>query len=738
MTTSRSLRRLFFCALAWAPLLSACHDEASTGPAAAAPPAGDDALVALYFDAQGDALAHQGPALDGVEKEGKSFYLAVRKNVLADRWFLSAYLKQFHPDGGGFSIGTRVVSFRVQNGKLFVFDVDDRKTISDTLDPEVVLEAYPLVDPKKLGNFADRDQYVVFDPSAGLNRFSVINEIEIGPGLPAYPSRLETEVSYAQNFHPIAEGVAFEQVFSGYFDRPDQLVDAGEIEPNPFRAAGTLALSLRRYREGKGYAPKPMPAQELYFQSAPRLVPNGGFAETSAVRWALPSSAAPIKWLISPSFAAIQQELAPEVDLVGAIKRGIESWNDAFGFEALTAELASPEQSFADDDVNYLLLDESAAAGFAFADFRLNPNTGEVRGANVYFGGGVVYGVLSLLGPPGAARMVPSAPPPARFAWGDLTHEPLCALDLGAIWRESEAAVEAPSLTPIERVERFLSHFAAHEVGHTLGLRHNFKGSLVPPSSSSMDYLAFGDAVNTPGPGTYDVDAIRYLYDLAPEPPAQPFCTDEQVALDPLCNRFDRRADPLGEYLAPFYQDVLGQYLAGGFPPEQEAEILQTFIGVLAFEVLDFVRAPGVESATRKQAWDDLYAPVRGPLDPSFVPAKVDTWTRQLIDMLVFGPSATPGFSDTEGPPARDPLLDATLAADLGAVVTDPTALFDITTKIAAVDALEALQAPEALAALNVARASLGAQLPSLEGAPADLTRDLIARIDRATSPYFD
>jgi len=122
-----------------------------------------------------------------------------------------------------------------------------------------------------------------------------------------------------------------------------------------------------------------------------------------------------------------------------------------------------------------------------------------------------------------------------------------------------------------------LSHLVAHEVGHTLGLRHNFKASSLytlaeinspelkgkPLAGSVMDYMGTNfnvDKGRTQGEfcmvgiGPYDMWAIEYGYTF--DDPAKvaarvgekghAYLTDEDTGgPDPLARRYDFTKDPL-------------------------------------------------------------------------------------------------------------------------------------------------------------------------------------------------
>jgi hypothetical protein len=133
---------------------------------------------------------------------------------------------------------------------------------------------------------------------------------------------------------------------------------------------------------------------------------------------------------------------------------------------------------------------------------------------------------------------------------------------------------------PESFVGPLLAELSCHEVGHTLGLRHNFKASSlyrmakinskemkaqIPHASSVMDYLPvninFKDgevqgSYTMIGVGPYDMWAIEYghtqdekalktILDRVAEPELQYGTDEDTFGPDPLARRYDFSSDPL-------------------------------------------------------------------------------------------------------------------------------------------------------------------------------------------------
>lgn len=356
-----------------------------------------------------EALTADGGGLPEGIVGNESFYLAINKQELASRWFLSAYLTQWHPSENTpmRSLGTRVVSFKVQNGKLFVFDATDGKAWSDALDPSVIIEAYPIVTNYAPFNaLTGSSNYVLVDPSAGLNRFSFVGDDFAA----SYQARFQVDLSYLQKYRALADGVSFEQVFTGYTEIPGPGILGYD---QPFRGSGTLSVSLRRYTESSGFQPVELPSvtgsgTHFFGSSNVQYVKNEPRLKQYAVKWNIKQGMQPIPWRISAEVARLQNDPRfAGIDVYGAIERGIEGWNGAFGFEVFRVVPTAAGEGPGDDDKNFVVVDTNPGAGLAFANWRENPNTGEIRGASVYFSSVFVEGALA--GAPDADVIVTDA-----------------------------------------------------------------------------------------------------------------------------------------------------------------------------------------------------------------------------------------------------------------------------------------------------------------------------------------
>lgn len=672
--------------------------------------------------------------------DNQSFYVALNKKELGKRWFMSAFLKQYFPGavqaGAAISLGTKVVTFRVQNGKLFVFDASDNFKDSDTFDPTLIIEAYPLVtDYAPFNSQPNANRFVLFDPSSGMNRFGVLADAFAGNPAGAVP--FQVDVTYLQDFRGIKDGATWEEVFTGAATMP---INDGTVSGNVFKASGTLGVAMRRYAESPSYVATALPPKEMFFRSDAHMIPNSGQSYQTAIHWAATKGMQPIHWLLSDS-AVTAQKNWPQYDLVGALENAVTNWNEAFGFPALDIKVATADDSYADDDKNYILYDLDPSFGAAFANWRSNPNTGEIRGASVYFSDlwiQIADQEFTDDVPGGPTMRAPAPSPTARpkattLVWSPMPFKADCVMwadHLAQSMQDAASPAASPAGAPLtkkQKVERFITHVLEHEFGHTLGLRHNFKGSLVPPSSSVMDYILDGDTVHgLDHPAAYDLDAVHYLYGLSTTLPTQPFCTDEDTVVDPDCAQYDATDDPLNKYYGPTYTQVLGAFLAGTSPIAPNTTMNN---------VLKYVRAGSATQLT--QAWSTLIAGLQVPVDASKVAAdpsygvRVDVAAGRLFSRMYLDDVSLRGDFTADAP------VFAQVLTELQGNLLNADKVRSFATRRSVVDILKKVQLQAAYDILVDARTKIAATVSGLSGSALNDTQDLLARIDAATHPYF-
>nr|WP_297526533.1 zinc-dependent metalloprotease [uncultured Roseateles sp.] len=300
-----------------------------------------------------------------------------------------------------------------------------------------------------------------------------------------------------------------------------------------------------------------------------------------------------------------------------AVEAGILEWNKAFekiGFKNAVVAKQQP------DDADWDNMDASHASirwfvgsdvGFAIGPSHLDPRTGEILDADI--------GMSDVFARGGRAFIAEDAP--RGMAGGQVSTlaeeaQALAALNQG--WREGrnatyctyahDAAAEmdfaldvleargdiAPDSPEADAfIQARIKDVIMHEVGHTLGLKHNFKASTQVTqaqlkdkawtdanglSASVMDYNAYNIPLEGEAPttynnttlGAYDYWAIEYAYKQVPKEqeeaelkrvaaqntlPGHAYADDTDAGgfgpfdgMDPTINRFDLGDDPMAYF----------------------------------------------------------------------------------------------------------------------------------------------------------------------------------------------
>ncbi len=295
-----------------------------------------------------------------------------------------------------------------------------------------------------------------------------------------------------------------------------------------------------------------------------------------------------------------------------AIRDGALMWNKAFEKIGITNAIEVKQQPDNADwdpaDVRYNTIRWFAGypdPGFAQGPSRTDPYTGQIYDADIRFSESMtrffrrevneqIYPLAAMPWDyPTRAFMAPWSHANARFQ---------CDFAQGAV-NDAEFAFDLlmgrgmdPNGSEAEKfIKDFLREISAHEVGHTLGLRHNFRASTLHNleqahdesvtsqnglTGSVMDYIPTNLAArgskqgeyhqSTVGP--YDYWAIEYAYKPLSAPsveaeqtelrkiasraaePQLAYDTDEDAGfgpgldMDPVVNRFDMGTDPLKYY----------------------------------------------------------------------------------------------------------------------------------------------------------------------------------------------
>jgi hypothetical protein len=287
----------------------------------------------------------------------------------------------------------------------------------------------------------------------------------------------------------------------------------------------------------------------------------------------------------------------------GAVEAGILEWNKAFEKIGFKNAVVAKQQA---DDAKWDNMDASHASirwfvgadvGFAIGPSHTDPRTGEILDADIgmsdVFARGSRRFIVEDMTPTSSmdklAQLSLNWKDGNKFnAFCNYGHLAAQEMNFAMDILEARGDLDPDSPEAEAFVQAVIKDVIMHEVGHTLGLKHNFKASTTITaaqlkdkafteakgiSGSVMDYNAYnvplkGEKVgsyNMPTLGAYDYWAIEYAYkqfDPATEKaelakiaarstePALLYADDMDAAggMDPLANLFDLGDDPLANF----------------------------------------------------------------------------------------------------------------------------------------------------------------------------------------------
>lgn len=422
----------------------------------------------------------------------------------------------------------------------------------------------------------DRDSLLI-----DLSAFLKSDIAQVGDNLPQGTYGIEANETYVDNLKVFPENIVVRSVL-GFRKRSQQAAGPPSV---PIHVAYNL-MSLPK----TDYRPRIADSRVGYFTTDfddPTDNRKRDQNVSYILRWDLRKKdpRAAVSEPVKPIVFWMSNDIP--VEYRDAVREGLLMYNRAFeaaGFKnAIKVEQMPDDADWEIADVRYNIIRWTSGLPFAIALFRANPITGEILNAAinmdaVFVSGGVrTYDIV--------------VDPTTQCQESPFGHRHLCNYAQAGVehFRFGQVATEMlldDSISREKLAHQYVREVVAHEMGHILGLRHNFIASgaltadeLANPkvtaekgmTSTVMEYTPFNIfALRTGGEfyastvGSYDVWAIKYGYtpiDAASPEAELPtlrfwaaesaksghrFETDQMAnAYDPTIATFDLAANPL-------------------------------------------------------------------------------------------------------------------------------------------------------------------------------------------------
>jgi hypothetical protein len=425
------------------------------------------AVAALLFGA-----AHSLPAADKTVlvapelQVADQFFLAIPKTGFGKDYLFSASLIPQGQSPTSHGLAGKIVSFELFPDGVDMYESTRGLVVTADLPARRLLANFPIA-----RRDADR---VVIDFNKGMRR--VFTQSWTDGGTLNFESH--------DNVLEVPESRVFEMRADGGQLIIRQSVQTRSREMNAdVESRYEVRYFITPYQPGDFAGKEPSVVDSRYtkfFETEGQLEPGTGRVSSRVDRFDLKQ---PVVFFYSAN-------TPPE--FVEAVKGGILYWNSVFGKEVVQAKKAPDGVTAPDAKHNLVQWVPWDKAGFAYADVLVDPLNGESEHGQAY-----MTSAFSFLGKARARALLRAMEEVAEVKKDDkkgasprlgvpfLASATCCELDPQVFARQMEhglqellASDELTDEAVLRVAQDYVREVVAHEVGHIVGLRHNFAGSL--------------------------------------------------------------------------------------------------------------------------------------------------------------------------------------------------------------------------------------------------------------------
>ncbi|MBS1709728.1 MAG: zinc-dependent metalloprotease [Armatimonadetes bacterium] len=573
--------------LAGAPSQAAPTKPADTAPQAKPTTEAFDAKVKGFDKSEGVFTLYK-QTKDGRTKA----YLEIKEDQLNKPLLLQATAATGTGDGrltAGDPLADLVFEFRKSpTDKLFMTVPNSRfRTADDTPMARALKRSFADTNLDAFGIEAknpDRKSLLVDISNLFMNDIGQVTAHLMGTpmfgGPPGGPYVMDREKTYVASMKALPANLAVRTVYSFIGGRGPSAQGGSSTLADPRGTIAAVEFSLAPLPVSNGYRTRAYDQRIGYFTADFDDYSRDTKLERKKqliVRWDMRKKdpAAAVSEPVKPIEFWISNDVPLEYR--DAVKEGILSWNPAFekaGFKnAITVQQMPDNAEWDPADVRFNVIRwvTSPDDAYAVSYPRVNPLTGQILNAQIVVDANMTRGVSAekqfIVNPEAIFnRLDPNRPMPLARSRCEIGPDGQMIRTVGML-----AASDLGLVDEQEYVRQALRHTVAHEMGHILGLRHNFAASTTytlselgdakqvsqtGAASSVMDYLPFNlSAVTHKGapfyvakPGVYDEWAISYGYTVFPTTSAQ----DDKGFLDRLASQ---TGEPGKAYLSDEFAD---------------------------------------------------------------------------------------------------------------------------------------------------------------------------------------